>query len=77
VNENLSLSVKWFRKAPEQGYADAQFYMGIVYEQGQGVIQPQWNGIGIAKQRSKAMLKRKHILDLCIEVDRASIEIIL
>jgi len=37
MNKNLSLSVKWFRKAAEQGHADAQRYMGIVYFQGQGV----------------------------------------
>jgi len=31
--------VKWFRKAAEQGYADAQGNLGFMYDKGQGVLQ--------------------------------------
>ncbi len=31
--------VKWFRKAAEQGYADAQSFLGIMYMDGRGVPQ--------------------------------------
>ena len=29
----------WYRKAAEQGYADAQYNLGILYANGQGVTQ--------------------------------------
>ena len=29
----------WYRKAADQGYADAQFNLGKMYEHGQGVPQ--------------------------------------
>ena len=32
-------AVEWFRKAAEQGYDVAQFYLGICYENGHGVSQ--------------------------------------
>jgi S1-C subfamily serine protease len=31
--------MRWFRKAAEQGNADAQFYLGVCYGDGQGVTQ--------------------------------------
>jgi TPR repeat protein len=31
--------VKWYRLAAEQGYADAQFNLGVMYANGEGVIQ--------------------------------------
>ena len=32
-------AVKWFRKAAEQGYAQAQFVLGLCYADGDGVIE--------------------------------------
>ena len=32
-------AVKWYRKAAEQGYAKAQYNLGVVYAQGQGVAK--------------------------------------
>ncbi|MDO5357057.1 MAG: tetratricopeptide repeat protein, partial [Conchiformibius sp.] len=32
-------AVAWFRKAAEQGMADAQFNLGMMYEHGEGVAQ--------------------------------------
>ena len=37
VDQNYSTAVKWFRKAAEQGYADAQSSLGRMYENGLGV----------------------------------------
>ena len=32
-------AVKWYQKAAEQGYADAQFNLGVMYKIGRGVPQ--------------------------------------
>ena len=34
-----ALAVEWWRKAADQGYADAQFNLGAMYANGQGVPQ--------------------------------------
>jgi TPR repeat protein len=37
--ENYSESAAWYRKSAEQGYGDAQLYLGLMYDNGQGVTQ--------------------------------------
>jgi TPR repeat protein len=37
VKKNPVEAVKWFRKSAEQGYSQAQYYMGVCYETGKGV----------------------------------------
>jgi len=37
VDENESTAAGWCRKAAEQGYATAQFYLGYMYRYGSGV----------------------------------------
>ena len=37
VPENDAEAVKWYRKAAEQGYVDAQFNLGNMYANGWGV----------------------------------------
>jgi hypothetical protein len=39
VKEDDAEAAIWFRKAAEQGHADAQFSLGIMYEKGEGVRQ--------------------------------------
>ena len=34
VSENHAEATRWFRKAAEQGYATAQFNLGVAYEAG-------------------------------------------
>jgi len=34
VDRNSSTAVEWYRKAAEQGHADAQFYLGLMYRYG-------------------------------------------
>lgn len=38
-NKNYTEAVKWYRKAAEQGLADAQFSLGDCYLEGEGVTQ--------------------------------------
>ena len=38
-NKNYTEAVKWYRKAAEQGLADAQFSLGDCYPEGEGVTQ--------------------------------------
>lgn len=40
-NNNYEEAVKWFRKAAENGYADAQNRLGVRYSKGEGVIQDE------------------------------------
>ena len=39
VHEDDAEAVKWYRKAAEQGYAMAQFNLGLMYYNGYGVPQ--------------------------------------
>ena len=39
VEQDFKEAVKWYQKAAEQGFADAQFSLGVVYANGQGVEQ--------------------------------------
>ncbi len=52
-------AAKWFKKAAEQGYAPAQFELGVRYEYGEGVLQDfvlahMWYNISASKGYSKA-----------------------
>jgi TPR repeat protein len=38
VPANFEEAAKWYRKAAEQGEADAQFALGRCYEEGKGVL---------------------------------------
>ena len=39
VPQDYAAAVSWYRKAAEQGYAAAQFNLGVMYDKGQGVPQ--------------------------------------
>jgi hypothetical protein len=39
VPQNYTEAVKWFRRAADQGLADAQFKLGVAYDRGQGAPQ--------------------------------------
>jgi TPR repeat protein len=39
VNQDDKQAVKWFRLAAKQGFAKAQYNLGVMYQQGQGVSQ--------------------------------------
>ena len=37
IVENKGEAIKWYRKAAEQGDPDAQFHLGLCYDEGCGV----------------------------------------
>jgi uncharacterized protein len=39
VVQDYAEAVKWYRLAAEQGYADAQYNLGLMYDYGNGVVQ--------------------------------------
>ncbi len=39
VPQDYAAAVGWYRKAAEQGDAESQFNLGLLYRQGQGVPQ--------------------------------------
>ena len=39
MSQDYSEAYKWYKKAAEQGYAIAQFNVGVLYEKGEGVSQ--------------------------------------
>ncbi len=39
VPQDFAEAMKWYRLAADQGYANAQFNLGWMYEYGQGVLQ--------------------------------------
>ncbi|KAG0256886.1 hypothetical protein DFQ27_005430 [Actinomortierella ambigua] len=39
TNQSLGMGIKWFTRAAEQGDANAQHYLGLMYDQGRGVDQ--------------------------------------
>ena len=41
VSKDLSEAVRWYRKAAEQGIAQAQYNLGVCYEFGKGVSKDQ------------------------------------
>ena len=43
--KDYSEAVKWYRKAAEQGYMDAQYNLGVCYEKGQGVPQDYFEAV--------------------------------
>ena len=39
VRQDYAEAVKWYRKAAEQGFAEAQYNLGVMYAKGEGVRQ--------------------------------------
>ena len=39
VPQDYDEAVKWYRKAADQGLAEAQFDLGLIYQKGQSVAQ--------------------------------------
>ena len=51
-------AVYWFTKAAEQGDAEAQYNLGVMYNKGEGIAQDKLVlYIGIQKQQNKDYLK--------------------
>ena len=39
VPQDYQIAIAWFRKAADQGYANAQYILGLHYALGKGVLQ--------------------------------------
>ncbi|MGY8656728.1 MAG: tetratricopeptide repeat protein [Verrucomicrobiia bacterium] len=58
VTKDEAEAMKWYRKAAEQGYANAQSSLGFMYDLGRGVKQDDkeavkwWKGVGPIKEES-------------------------
>jgi TPR repeat protein len=37
VEQDFKEAIKWFQKAADQGFAEAQYNLGFMYDKGQGV----------------------------------------
>jgi len=53
IPQDYKQAVKWYTKAAEQGDADAQYNLGLMYANGQGVPQDNvyahmWSNLGAA-----------------------------
>ena len=59
VPENDAEAVKWYRKAAEQGNASAQFNLGVMHADGEGVLKDfvlahMWSNIAGANGNANA-----------------------
>ena len=67
VTQDCLQAYVWVRKAAEQGNANAEYCLGVLYDNGEGVAQDLVRRQhGSAKPRSKAILMPKYRLDLPI-----------
>jgi len=53
VKEDGKEAAKWFRKAAEQNNADAQFYLGMLYMNGLGVMQDEKEGVKLIRKAAE------------------------
>ena len=63
VTRDYAEALKWYRKAAEQGVAEAQNNLGLMYEKGMGVLQDMiaahmWLTIAAANGDKKAVKGR-------------------
>jgi TPR repeat protein len=69
VTQDYAEAVKWFRLAAEQGYADAQFFLGYLHEVGHGVLQDKvmshmWFNIASASGDELAVKSRNYMANM-------------
>jgi TPR repeat protein len=66
VVQDYAEAVKWYRLAAAQGYADAQFNLGLMYGDGLGVLKNykkahMWLNLAALKGDSKSANVRKEV----------------
>jgi len=59
VTQDYAEAAKWYRKAADQGHASAQYYLGLMYYQGEGVSKNRvlaymWVNLAAAALTGKA-----------------------
>ncbi len=70
VAQDLDEALKWFRLAADQGNADAQLQIGLMYEDSRGVAKDlneamKWYGLAAA-QGNQSVIKRLAKLKMII-----------
>lgn len=65
--QDLAKAAKWYRRAAELGYADAQNDLAKLYDDGRGVPQDNvkayvWYSLAADQGNSRAVYDRKHLL---------------
>ena len=53
INQDRAKAVKWFRKAAERGFADAQYRLGWCYDSGNGVTQDKEEAVKWYRKAAK------------------------
>jgi uncharacterized protein len=66
IQQNYLLAVKWYRKAAEQGFANAQNNLGSMYENGTGVTKNlaeaiRWYQLAARQGQENAQINLKHL----------------
>ena len=79
VPENDAKAVRWYRRAAEQGYADAQFNLGLMYARGEGVPQEyveahKWFNLAASHGDKTAVENRDHAASLMTPAQIAEAE---
>jgi TPR repeat protein len=69
VPQDHTKAAKWFRKAAEQGDAQAQYNLGLMYDKGQGVPQNyilahMWFNLAVSALEGKGRNDAEKIRDL-------------
>ncbi|MGB3097213.1 MAG: tetratricopeptide repeat protein, partial [Candidatus Deferrimicrobiaceae bacterium] len=69
VPQDHTKAAKWFRKAGEQGDAQAQYNLGLMYDKGQGVPQNyilahMWFNLAVSALEGKGRNDAEKIRDL-------------
>jgi len=65
VPENDAEAVKWFRKAADQGYADAQHNLGSMYANGEGVPENSIRAyVWLSTAKTQGITKAAENLDI-------------
>ena len=62
--QDYAEALKWFRKATDQGQADARFSLGIMYKNGEGVPQDyvqahMWLNLAASHERMSDAVKER------------------
>jgi hypothetical protein len=72
ITPDIRQAAKWFRKAAEQGYPEAQYNLGLAYQNGQGVAQDNIQALmwmNLAARRLGRIIRTRDRLALKMTLD--------
>ncbi len=83
ITQDYAAAIRWYRKAADQGNADAQYHLGVMYDKGRGVTQDyiqahMWYSLATARDDTHAkdrdLLAEKMTLAQIAEAQRLARE---